>query len=159
MIWIAISINYSPFSRHQGDANQPGWHERSRECDDDGVVPCDHTDIDLESHLIRTLRLLAWWNCMSFSNISVDLCLCLIGRGAKQLPYNNVSMDGNYKRSFEARLLPPNLRVKSIIIDIKWLPAPSPAALRIHSYIAKILDKSGIAKQLNEILFWRRSFW
>jgi hypothetical protein len=61
-------------------------------------------------------------------------------------------MYGKYKRSLEARLMPPNLRVRFMTTDTKWLPTPSPVALRIHACVAKILNKSGIAEQINEIL-------
>jgi hypothetical protein len=61
-------------------------------------------------------------------------------------------MYGNYKRSLEAQFPPPNLRVQFTTADEKWLPAPSRWRCGIHSCIVKILDKSGIVGQLNEIL-------
>ena len=44
----------------------------------------------------------------------------------------------------------PNVRFMTT--DPKWLPTPNPVALRIHACVAKILNKSGVAEQINEIL-------
>ncbi|KAN0084842.1 hypothetical protein V8E54_001309 [Elaphomyces granulatus] len=64
-----------------------------------------------------------------------------------------ITLYGDFKKDIEARLLPQNLRVVFTTPNAKWLPPPSPVALRIHSCIAKVLDKTGIARQLNEILY------
>jgi hypothetical protein len=61
------------------------------------------------------------------------------------LPY------GDFENTREARQFPADRRIHFGTADSRIL-VPSAVALRIHSCIAKILDKIGIAGQLNKIL-------
>jgi hypothetical protein len=61
-------------------------------------------------------------------------------------------MYGIFKQSVETMFFLPNLRVHFTTADPRRLPVLSAIALRIHSCIARILDESGIAEQLNQML-------
>src|SRR5437667_10917609 len=54
----------------------------------------------------------------------------------------------NFDDSFESIALPANRKITFTTPDPNRFPLPSPIALRTHSIIAKILDQTGIADQV-----------